>query len=298
MNKEELIHQIRQKKSFLCVGLDPDTEKIPQHLLSEPDPIFAFNKAIVEATAPYCVSYKINLAFYEQYGAKGWQCMEATLNSIPKDCLTIADAKRGDIGNTSSMYARAFFENMNFDAITVAPYMGEDSLKPFFEFKNKWVICLGLTSNAGSKDFQSLQVNGKYLYEQVIETVSQWGTIDNLMFVTGATKASDLKGLRTIIPNHFLLVPGVGAQGGSVADVCSNASNADGGLLINASRSILYASKGDDYADELGEQFNDFVSNPVQLVDRIYDYFQLPMSPVAESYGCRDLFRNYLIYSP
>ncbi len=233
---------------MLCVGLDTDMDKLPDTIEKSMDGMLQFNKAIIEATEQYAVCYKINTAFYEQYGAKGWECMDATLKSIPANCLTIADAKRGDIGNTSSMYARAFFKAMDFDAITVAPYMGEDSLKPFFEFEGKWVICLGLTSNVGSKDFQSLTVNGKKLYEQVIETVSHWGSADNLMFVTGATKASDLKGIRQIVPDHFLLVPGVGAQGGSVADVCSNAVTSEGGLLINASRSILYASKGADFA--------------------------------------------------
>ena len=254
MTRLELIAQIQNKKSMLCVGLDTDMDKLPEGIERNMEGMLKFNKAIIDATKAYAVCYKINTAFYEQYGAKGWECMEATLNSIPKDCLTIADAKRGDIGNTSTMYARAFFENMNFDAITVAPYMGEDSLKPFFAFNGKWVICLGLTSNAGSKDFQSLEVNGKHLYEQVIETVSKWGNQDNLMFVTGATKASDLKSLRNIIPNHFLLVPGVGAQGGSVADVCSNAVTSEGGLLINASRSILYASSGNDFAEKAAEE--------------------------------------------
>ncbi len=250
MTREELIFQIRTKQSMLCVGLDTDINKLPAGIEKSMAGMLKFNQAIIEATHEYAVCYKINTAFYEQYGAKGWECMEATLNSIPDNCLTIADAKRGDIGNTSSMYAKAFFEAMNFDAITVAPYMGEDSLKPFLEFDNKWVICLGLTSNAGSKDFQIIESNGKKLYEEVIEKVSQWGTVDNLMFVTGATKASDLKGIRQIIPNHFLLVPGVGAQGGSVADVCMNAATAEGGLLINASRSILYASAGEDFAEK------------------------------------------------
>ena len=233
---------------MLCVGLDTDMDKLPESVDKSIEGMLKFNKAIIKATEKYAVCYKINTAFYEQYGPKGWECMDATLKSIPANCLTIADAKRGDIGNTSSMYARAFFKTMDFDAITVAPYMGEDSLRPFFEFPDKWVICLGLTSNAGSKDFQNLIVGGKHLYEQVIQTVSQWGTADNLMFVTGATKASDLKAIRQIIPDHFLLVPGVGAQGGSVADVCSNAVTSEGGLLINASRSILYASKGTDFA--------------------------------------------------
>ncbi len=254
MTRQELIEQIKLKKSMLCVGLDTDMDKLPTGIEKSMEGMLKFNRAIINATKRYTVCYKINTAFYEQYGAKGWQCMEATLKSIPPDCMSIADAKRGDIGNTSSMYARAFFQTMNFDAITVAPYMGEDSLKPFFEFPGKWVICLGLTSNAGSKDFQALEVNGKKLYEQVIETVSKWGNPNNLMFVTGATRAADLKTIRQIIPNHFLLVPGVGAQGGSLADVCSNAATADGGLLINASRSILYASNGEDYAEKAAEE--------------------------------------------
>lgn len=254
MTRQELIRQIKTKKSMLCVGLDTDMEKLPVHMDRSIESMLEFNRAIIDSTSQYAVCYKINTAFYEQYGAKGWECMQATLNSIPKDCLTIADAKRGDIGNTSSMYARAFFSAMNFDAITVAPYMGEDSLKPFFGFEGKWVICLGLTSNDGSKDFQYLDVQGKKLFQQVIETVSQWGNTDNLMFVTGATRGSDLKTIRQIIPDHFLLVPGIGAQGGSLSEVCENALTKDGGLLINASRSILYASKGKDYALKAAEE--------------------------------------------
>lgn len=249
MTRSELVTEIRKKRSLLCVGLDTDIEKLPEGIERSMTGMLEFNKSIINATEQYAVCYKINTAFYEQYGSQGWDCMEATLQAIPKNCLTIADAKRGDIGNTSSMYARAFFENMDFDAITVAPYMGEDSLKPFFAFSGKWVICLALTSNAGSRDFQILTSDGKKLFENVIDTVSTWGSPDNLMFVTGATKASDLKGIRERIPHHFLLVPGVGAQGGSVADVCENAINADGGLLINASRSILYASSGADFAE-------------------------------------------------
>lgn len=266
MTREELIYEIKAKHSMLCVGLDTDINKLPAGIEKSMTGMLQFNQAIINATHEYAVCYKINTAFYEQYGSKGWECMEATLNSIPKNCLTIADAKRGDIGNTSSMYAKAFFETMNFDAITVAPYMGEDSLKPFLEFKNKWVICLGLTSNAGSKDFQILESNGRQLYEHVIEKVSQWGTVDNLMFVTGATKASDLKGIRQIIPNHFLLVPGVGAQGGSVADVCSNAATVDGGLLINASRSILYASSSTDFAEKAAQEAKTLQQEMAQYV--------------------------------
>ncbi len=254
MNREQLIAEIKSKKSLLCVGLDTDMDKLPEGVERSMAGMLLFNQSIIEATAPYAVAYKINTAFYEQYGAEGWQCMAETLKFIPHNCLSIADAKRGDIGNTSSMYARAFFKNMNFDAITVAPYMGEDSLKPFLEFEGKWVICLGLTSNAGSKDFQMLKYEGKYLYESVMETVCTWGNDNNLMFVTGATKASDLKALRAQFPQHFFLVPGVGAQGGTVKDVCDNALTDFGGLLINASRSILYAGKGNDYIEKAREE--------------------------------------------
>jgi len=250
MNRQELISQVQAKQSMLCVGLDTDIDKLPEGIDKNIEGMLAFNRSMIEVTHPYAVAYKINTAFYEQYGAEGWQCMQDTLNLIPKSCFTIADAKRGDIGNTSSMYARAFFDRMDFDAVTVAPYMGEDSLKPFLEFKGKWVICLGLTSNGGSKDFQILESGGKKLYEHVIEKVSSWGTPDNLMFVTGATKASDLQSIREMIPEHFLLVPGVGAQGGSVADVCDHAVTDFGGLLINASRSILFAGSGTDYLEK------------------------------------------------
>lgn len=250
MNREQLIAEIKLKSSLLCVGLDTDMDKLPEGIERSMAGMLKFNLSIIEATAPYAVAYKVNTAFYEQYGAEGWQCMADTLKHIPKNCLSIADAKRGDIGNTSSMYARAFFKNMDFDAITVAPYMGEDSLRPFFEFDGKWVICLGLTSNAGSKDFQTLQYNGKHLYESVMEKVSHWGNTGNLMFVTGATKAGDLKALRQKFPEHFFLVPGVGAQGGTVKDVCDNAMTEFGGLLINASRSILYAGNGSDYLEK------------------------------------------------
>lgn len=254
MNREQLISEIKNKKSLLCVGLDTDMDKLPQGIERSLEGILAFNKAIVDATHRYAVSYKINTAFYEQYGSGGWQCLEETLKMIPSECLSIADAKRGDIGNTSSMYAKAFFKQMNFDAITVAPYMGEDSLKPFFEFEGKWVICLALTSNAGSKDFQVLQSGDKYIYEEVLDKVSAWGNTGNLMFVTGATKATDLKAIREKHPEHFFLVPGVGAQGGTVKDVCDNAMTPFGGLLINASRSILYAGNGSDFAKKAEEE--------------------------------------------
>ena len=250
MNREELIAQIKAKESMLCVGLDTDMNKLPEGVERSMKGMVEFNRNIIEATNKYAVAYKINTAFYEQYGSEGWQCMEETLNLIPENCFTIADAKRGDIGNTSSMYARAFFKRLNFDSITVAPYMGEDSLSPFFAFEDKWVICLGLTSNAGSKDFQVLESEGQKIYQHVMHKVSQWGNPGNLMFVTGATKASDLNQLRESFPQHFFLVPGVGAQGGTVHDVCVAAMSDFGGLLINASRSILYASSGADYIDK------------------------------------------------
>ena len=258
MTRKQLIEQIKLKKSYLCVGLDTDFNKIPAHLKSHPDAIFEFNKQIIDATHDLCVAYKINTAFYEAKGVKGWEAMEKTVNYIPKDQLIIADAKRGDIGNTSTQYAKAFFEAMNFDAVTVAPYMGEDSVKPFLEFTNKWAIVLGLTSNAGSKDFEQLKLvcedtkqdGGEFLYETVLKKVSSWGSNENLMFVVGATKASDLADIRKIIPNHFLLVPGVGFQGGSLAEVSKYGMNADCGLLVNASRAIIFASEKEDFATE------------------------------------------------
>ena len=257
MTRKQLIQQIQLKKSYLCVGLDTDFTKIPKHLQSHPDAVFEFNKQIIDATQDLCVAYKINTAFYEAMGLKGWEAMEKTVNYIPKDQFIIADAKRGDIGNTSSQYAKAFFETMNFDAITVAPYMGEDSVKPFLEFKNKWAIVLGLTSNAGSKDFEQLKLiredtnkGDEFLYETVLKKVSSWGTGENLMFVVGATKASDLEDIRKIIPDHFLLVPGVGFQGGSLEEVSKYGMNKDCGLLVNASRAIIYAGEGADFAVE------------------------------------------------
>lgn len=263
MTRKQLIEQINLKKSYLCVGLDTDISKIPAHLQSHPDAVFEFNKQIIDATQDLCVAYKINTAFYEAMGVKGWLAMEKTVNYIPKNQFIIADAKRGDIGNTSTQYARAFFETMDFDAITVAPYMGEDSVKPFLEFKNKWTIVLGLTSNAGSKDFEQLKFvsvetngSGEYLYETVLKKVSSWGTDENLMFVVGATKASDFEDIRKIIPNHFLLVPGVGFQGGSLAEVSKygmikdTSTTAQCGLLVNASRAIIYASEKEDFAIE------------------------------------------------
>ncbi len=251
MTREQLIESIRAKKSFLCVGLDTDPTQIPEHLRGKPDAVFTFNKAIIDATLDCCVAYKINTAFYEAMGVQGWEAMQQTVEYIPYTHFTIADAKRGDIGNTSSQYARAFFEGMNFDAITVAPYMGEDSIRPFLEYKDKWTIVLGLTSNKGAADFEMQPMaSGMHLYEQVISTVSHWGTPGNLMFVAGATQASELATIRAIIPDHFLLVPGVGFQGGSLSEVCEYGLNKDTGLLVNASRAIIYAGEKENFAEE------------------------------------------------
>lgn len=249
MNRRELVDQIRKKQSYLCVGLDTDLSKIPAHLRQEPDAVFAFNKAIIDATKDLCVAYKINTAFYEAMGLPGWQAMEKTVDYIPKDILTIADAKRGDIGNTSTQYAKAFFEAFHFDAITVAPYMGADSVKPFLAYKDKWTILLGLTSNEGAADFELQQMGGERLYEKVLRTASGWDTNDNLMFVIGATQAGEFENIRRIVPDHFFLVPGVGAQGGSLKEISQKAMNTDVGLLVNASRAIIYASGKEDFAE-------------------------------------------------
>ncbi len=255
MTRAELFGQIQKKKSFLCVGLDTDLNKIPKHLLDTEDPIFEFNKQIIDATAQYAVAYKPNIAFYEAYGVKGWQSLEKTIAYIPKDIFILADAKRGDIGNTSKMYAKAFFENMDCDALTVAPYMGEDSVKPFLEFKDKWVILLALTSNAGGKDFQNLELTqGGELFEEVLRKSQEWGTTDQLMYVVGATRAEALTRIRKIVPDHFLLVPGVGAQGGSLKDVAQYGMNSQCGLLVNSSRGIIYASQEEDFAEVAGEK--------------------------------------------
>ena len=251
MTKQELITQIKKKQSFLCIGLDTDIKKIPAYLLELDDPIFEFNKQIIDATKDLCVAYKPNIAFYESMGVSGWNSLQKTLDYIPNDIFTIADAKRGDIGNTSDMYARTFFENMNFDSVTVAPYMGSDSVTPFLEFKDKWAIVLALTSNKGGLDFQKIEnKNGKQLFEQVLETSKQWGTDENMMYVVGATRAEQLSEIRAIIPNHFLLVPGVGAQGGNVQDVAKYGMNADCGLLVNSSRGIIYAGNDVDFASK------------------------------------------------
>jgi orotidine-5'-phosphate decarboxylase len=253
MTRKQLVEQIRSKKSYLCVGLDTDPDLIPKHLLKEVDPIFAFNKAIIDATLDLCVSYKINTAFYEAMGLKGWEAMEKTVRYIPDTHFKIADAKRGDIGNTSTQYAKAFLQQLPFDAITIAPYMGEDSVKPFLQFEGKWGIVLGLTSNKGSKDFelQPMAADGSpMLYEKVLSTVSQWGTTENLMFVIGATQADAFINIRKITPGHFYLVPGVGTQGGSLKDISEKAMIEDCGLLVNVSRAIIYASEEEDFAAE------------------------------------------------
>jgi orotidine-5'-phosphate decarboxylase len=249
MNRKELFDQIQKKKSFLCVGLDTDLGKIPAHLLKEKDPVFEFNKQIIDATAALTVAYKPNLAFYEALGPRGWESLQKTLDYIPDDIFTIADAKRGDIGNTSSLYARAFFETMDFDSLTVAPYMGKDSVKPFLEFEGKWVILLALTSNEGSSDFQlTISEEGKPLFQDVLEKSSLWGTPDNLMYVVGATRGEKIAAVRKIVPEHFFLVPGVGAQGGSLEEVAKYGMNDHCGLLVNSSRGIIYAAKGQDFA--------------------------------------------------
>lgn len=267
MTRQELINHIQQKQTYLCVGLDTDITKLPKHLQGRPDGVVAFNKAIIDATSAYCVSYKINTAFYESQGIKGWEAMQETLAYIPDTHFTIADAKRGDIGNTSAQYAKTFFEVLPFDAITVAPYMGEDSVRPFLEYENKWTIVLGLTSNTGSNDFQQLLLSRydeamsmvphitqgtleKCLYEHVLETVSGWGTPDNLMFVVGATREEEMENIRRIVPEHFLLVPGVGAQGGNLEDISRLGLNKDAGLLVNASRAIIFAGGEEDFAEK------------------------------------------------
>ncbi|PIV49592.1 MAG: orotidine-5'-phosphate decarboxylase [Flavobacteriaceae bacterium CG02_land_8_20_14_3_00_34_13] len=257
MTKQQLIEQIHKKKSFLCIGLDVDLDKIPKHLLLTEDPIFEFNKAIIDATNQVAIAYKPNTAFYEAYGVKGWTSLQKTIAYLNKNypkIFTIADAKRGDIGNTSGMYAKAFFENLQFDAITVAPYMGRDSVEPFLAFENKFTILLALTSNIGAYDFQTLKTDNNILYKKVVETSKTWNNAENLMYVVGATKAEFFKEIRKIIPNSFLLVPGIGAQGGSLEEVCTHGLNKEVGLLINSSRSIIYASNENDFAYKAREE--------------------------------------------
>ena len=266
MTRHQLVEHIFRKGSYLCVGLDTDIAKIPRHLLSNADPVFQFNKQIIDATKDLCVGYKINTAFYEAMGVKGWESLERTVNYLPQEHFKIADAKRGDIGNTSSQYAKAFFESLNFDAVTVAPYMGEDSVKPFLDYRDKWAIVLGLTSNAGAKDFElqrfetktdlldegiHIEKHGsKFLYEMVLEKVSRWGSTNNLMFVIGATQAEEFANIRQLTPEHFYLVPGIGAQGGSLKEISKKAMTKDCGILVNASRAIIYASDKENFADE------------------------------------------------
>lgn len=258
MNRAQLVSEIKRKKSVLCVGLDTDLKKVPAHLFAEEDPVFAFNKAIIDATKDYTVAYKINTAFYEAQGLKGWESMQKTLEYIPKNIFSIADAKRGDIGNTAEQYAHTFFKTYPFDSVTVAPYMGKDSVQPFMQFDGHWAIVLGLTSNAGSADFQLQPSGDELMYERVLKTVASWGTPENLMFVIGATRKEQLQHIRQMLPDHFFLIPGVGAQGGDVPTVCENALNKDGGILINVSRAVIFASSGEDFAVKAGEAAKDY----------------------------------------
>ena len=270
MTRLQLIQQINLQQSYLCVGLDTDLSKIPAHLQQRPNAVVEFNKAIIDVTKDFCVSYKINTAFYEAMGTKGWDAMEETVNYIPATHLKIADAKRGDIGNTSSQYARAFFETLQFDAITVAPYMGEDSIRPFLEYENKWTIVLGLTSNKGAADFELLKTNDAIpVYEKVITTVAKWGSVNNLMFVTGATKAEEFTHIRKLVPDHFLLVPGVGFQGGSLAGVSKYGMSKDCGLLVNASRAIIYAGEKENFAAEAAAVAHQYQAEMATYLQRI-----------------------------
>lgn len=274
MNKDQLVSEITKKQSFLCVGLDTDINKIPEHLRSVDDPIFAFNKAIIDATAQYTVAYKPNIAFYECYGVSGWKSLEKTVNYIKNkypEIFLIADAKRGDIGNTSKMYAKAFLENLPFDSVTIAPYMGEDSVSPFLTYEGKWAIILALTSNKGAFDFQFQESNGKALYEHVLETSQKWGSEQNIMYVVGATKAEMLGNVRAIVPNHFLLVPGVGAQGGSLEAVAQYGMNKDCGLLVNSSRGIIYADTTEKFAEVAGEKAHEL---QVQMADLMKQFMK------------------------
>ncbi|RAJ00333.1 orotidine-5'-phosphate decarboxylase [Chitinophaga skermanii] len=250
MNRQELVNLIKERKSYLCVGLDTDINKIPKHLLSHADPVFAFNKAIIDATKDIAVAYKINTAFYECLGIRGWESLQRTIEYIPKNVFTIADAKRGDIGNTSTYYAKTFFETYAFDSVTVAPYMGSDSVQPFLAFSEKWAIVLGLTSNEGSNDFQLQPAGDGLLYEQVMKKCASWGTPDNMMFVVGATQGESIANIRKLLPDHFFLVPGVGAQGGSLKEISEKGLNKDGGLLVNASRAIIFAGSDERFAED------------------------------------------------
>ncbi|PWK18295.1 orotidine-5'-phosphate decarboxylase [Xanthomarina spongicola] len=271
MTTLQLISEIKKKKSFLCIGLDVDKNKIPQHLLNEEDPIFSFNKAIIDATHHLCIAYKPNTAFYEAYGINGWKSLEKTINYLNEthpEIFTIADAKRGDIGNTSSMYAKAFFEDLAFDSVTVAPYMGKDSVEPFLAFENKHTIMLALTSNEGAFDFQTKKVDGKELYKQVLETSKTWKNSENLMYVVGATKAEYFADIRKFVPDSFLLVPGVGAQGGNLQDVCKYGMNKNVGLLINSSRGIIYASNQEDFAQAAAREAKELQQEMEFILDK------------------------------
>ncbi len=253
MRRDQLVQNIKRTGSFLCVGLDTDFLRLPQHLSQDARGMLEFNRAIIEATSEYCIAYKLNTAFYEALGVEGWRVLEESIRMIPKDKFVIADAKRGDIGNTSALYARAFFQEMNCDALTVAPYMGHDSVEPFFQFSDRWVILLALTSNPGSQDFQILTCGGKPLYEQVIRKACTWGSSEDTMFVVGATRANELQKIREMAPEHFFLVPGIGAQGGNLRRTCEAGLNDDIGLIVNSSRSIIYASAGPDFAEAAGK---------------------------------------------
>lgn len=272
MKKKELVRQIFQKQSFLCVGLDTDLKKIPSHLLQAPDPIFAFNKAIIDATAPFCVAYKPNLAFYECFGVKGWEAFEKTVRYIRQtnpSHFIIADAKRGDIGNTSAMYARSFFEEMDIDALTVAPYMGEDSVKPFLSHEGKWVILLALTSNVGSRDFQLTEgLSGERLFEKVLRVSTQWADDEQMMYVVGATRGKMFEDVRKYVPQHFLLVPGVGAQGGSLEEVCRFGMTSECGLLVNSSRGIIYADASENFAQVAAQKAQELQLQMKEALDR------------------------------
>jgi orotidine-5'-phosphate decarboxylase len=276
MTRTELVEQIKKKKSFLCIGLDTDIDLIPKHLLKFEDPVFEFNRQIINATHDLCIAYKPNTAFYECYGVSGWQALEKTYNYIPENLFTIADAKRGDIGNTSKRYAEAFFNpdaaGLDFDAVTVAPYMGMDSVSPFLEFEGKWAIVLALTSNPGAMDFQFIQttINGKKLFEKVLIRSQKWGSPENIMYVVGATRADLLKDVREIVPEHFLLIPGVGAQGGNLEEVAASGMNKDCGLIVNASRSIIYASNGEDFAQKAREEAMK-LQNEMEVLLQKYD---------------------------
>ena len=270
MTRSALVDLIFTKQSYLCIGLDPDMDKLPSHLLDHEDPVFEFNKAIIEATSDYCVAYKPNLAFYEALGTKGWESLQKTMQVVPPQMFTIADAKRGDIGNTSRLYAKTFFEQFDFDAVTVAPYMGEDSVSPFLQFDGKWVVILALTSNDGAFDFQTLNLSdGSTLFQQVLNKSSTWGSKDQIMYVVGATKPEQLSHIRKQLPDHFFLVPGVGAQGGNLREVSMSGFNNKCGLLVNSSRAIIYASSGRDFAQAAGEEARNLQTQMASLIQEI-----------------------------